>query len=133
MQGGGPLLTLVLLGAVFYFFLIAPQRRRQRQQQQMTSQLEPGAEVMTTAGLFATVRSVTDTEVELEVAPGVVSRYAKGAIARVIPPPGPDEPEPHEIEADDLDGDHTGEGTGGTDTDPGRVQDGGDDGPAARP
>jgi preprotein translocase subunit YajC len=41
---------------------------------------------MTTAGLFATVVSVSDTEVELEVAPGVVSTYARAAIARVVTP-----------------------------------------------
>ena len=85
-MNSGPLITLLLLGVVFYLFLIAPQRRRQRQMQQLTRTLEPGTEVMTTAGLFATVRAVTDDEVELEVAPGVVSRYSKGAIARVIPP-----------------------------------------------
>jgi preprotein translocase subunit YajC len=87
----GPLLTLVLIGAVFYLLLIAPQRRRQRQLREMTSQLEPGAQIMTTAGLYATVHAVLDDEVHLEVAPGVVSRYAKGAIARVIPPPEPAE------------------------------------------
>ncbi len=86
------LITLALIGVVFYLFLIAPARRRQRQAAEMKSQLEPGVEVMTTAGLFATVRAVTDDAVELEVAPGVVSRYAKGAIARVVTPPEPDDP-----------------------------------------
>jgi preprotein translocase subunit YajC len=136
VQGGGPLLTLILLGVVFYFFLIAPQRRRARQLQQMTSRLEPGTEVMTTAGLFATVRSVGDTDVELEVAPGVVSRYAKGAIARIIPPDEPDEDDgdPADETADPADGDVVpGEGLAGTDPDPGRVHDGEDDGPTARP
>ena len=147
MQGSGPLLTLVLLGVVVYFFLIAPQRRRQRQLQQMTSQLEPGSEVMTTAGLFATVRSVGDNEVELEVAPGVVSRYDKRAIARIMEPPDADATNDEDaIDEDAIDDDEAGsatdpadgdvvpgEGRSGTDADPGRVQDGGDDGPTARP
>ena len=82
----GQLVTLLLIGVVFYLFLIAPARRRQRQMALMTSRLEPGAQVMTTAGLYATVRAITDDAVELEVAPGVVSRYSKAAIARVITP-----------------------------------------------
>ncbi len=86
----GQLLFLVVIGAVFYLLILGPQRRKMRQQQEMTSRLAPGVEVMTTAGLFATVREVTDDEVHLEVAPGVVQRYVKGAIARVVTPPEPE-------------------------------------------
>jgi len=110
----GPLLTLVLIGAVFYLLLIAPQRRRQRQLQAMTAKLEPGAQVMTTAGLYATVREVLDDEVHLEVAPGVVSRYAKGAIARLIPPPEPpgELPDGEEESGQPGDGEASTEGPG---------------------
>jgi preprotein translocase subunit YajC len=87
----GQLIFLLVIGAVFYLLILAPQRRKLRQQQEMTARLVPGVEIMTTAGLFATVRDVTDDEVHLEVAPGVVQRYAKGAVARVITPPDPEE------------------------------------------
>jgi preprotein translocase subunit YajC len=80
-------LFLILIVAVFYFLILRPQQRRQRAAQQVSKGLEPGQEVMTTAGLFGTVRSVTDDHVELEIAPGVVVRYVKAAIARVVPPP----------------------------------------------
>jgi preprotein translocase subunit YajC len=107
----GQLLFLLVIGAVFYLLILAPQRRKLRQQQEMAARLEPGVEIMTTAGLFATVREVTDDEVHLEVAPGVVQRYAKGAIARVITPP---EPEPEQDATPDGDG--TSEpGSGSTD------------------
>lgn len=105
---------LIAIGALFYFMLVAPQRRKQRAQQQLTSNLVPGVEVMTTAGLFATVHAVTDDEVQLEVAPGIIQRYAKGAVLRVVTPPDDDEPheleagtdEPHELESgSDEDGD----------------------------
>ena len=74
----------------------------------------PGVEVMTTAGLFATVHAVTDDEVQLEVAPGVVQRYAKGAVLRIVTPPEDDDAqelegatdEPRELEpGSDEDGD----------------------------
>jgi preprotein translocase subunit YajC len=78
------IITLLLLVAIFYLFLIAPQRRRARAQQDMLGKLRPGAQVVTTAGMFATVVQVGDDDVHLEIAPGVVSRYARAAISRVL-------------------------------------------------
>lgn len=88
-SGGGSLSSLLfplLLIALLLLFVTA-QRRRQRAVQQTQASLEPGARVMTTAGLFATVVGIEGDEVLLEVAPGVVCRYARAAVARVVPPP----------------------------------------------
>ena len=87
-MNGGSIVFLLIMVAIFAV-LISSQRRRQRAALQVQHQLEPGSQVMTTAGLFATVISVNDADVELEVAPGVVCRYARQAIARVVDP-GPD-------------------------------------------
>ena len=87
-SGASFLILIAVLGLAMYFLFLRPQRARQRLAQQMRSALEPGAEVVTTSGLYATVHAVDEEQgtVELEVAPGVVSRFAKGAIARVIEP-----------------------------------------------
>ena len=111
----GQLLLLIAFAALFYVLLVLPQRRRARQQQELTTRLRPGVEVMTTAGLIATVHDLTDDEVRLEVAPGVVQRYAKAAIMRVLTPTEP------ELEA--------GPGTDGTDD--ASSEDGSSDPPAA--
>ena len=79
-------LIFLLVIVVIFGVMISAQRRRQRAAMQVQHEILPGSRIMTTAGLFATVVSVGDDEVELEVAPGVVSRYARAAIARVIPP-----------------------------------------------
>jgi preprotein translocase subunit YajC len=79
-------LPLILLVVVFYFLLIRPQRKRQQEQLQMQNSLVPGTRVMTTTGLFATVIAVQDDELVLEVAPGVETRWTKGAIGRVVTP-----------------------------------------------
>lgn len=86
-------LPIILLVVVAYLLFIRPARNRQRKAMENRAALEPGAEVTTTAGLLATVVSVDEDAgtVTLEVAPGVQSRYLKGAIARVH---GPDVPEP---------------------------------------
>ena len=53
--------------------------------QTVQQQLVPGVRIMTTAGLFGTLKDVEDSEVLIEIAPGVVCRYARAAVAKVIP------------------------------------------------
>jgi preprotein translocase subunit YajC len=87
--GGGSLWTLllpVLLLALFYFVAIRPQRRRQREMQNLQNQIQPGQQVITTTGMYATVVAVENDAVVLEVAPGVHSRFVKQVIGRVIDP-----------------------------------------------
>ena len=86
MNNLGPIIWLLLLAVVFYFLLLRPARVRQRQAQEVQNALRPGLEVMTTAGMYATVRELEDDVVVLEVAPGVLSRFAKGAVARILDP-----------------------------------------------
>jgi preprotein translocase subunit YajC len=76
------LIALVFIG--FYFLMIRPQRRRQQMAQQQQRTLSPGAQVRTTAGMYATVSAVDGDDVILEVAPGVDVRYVRRAIAEVI-------------------------------------------------
>lgn len=91
----GSILPLILLVVVFYFLLIRPQRKRQQEALKMQNSLAPGARVMTTTGLFATVVAVDNEDVILEVAPGIETRWVKAAIGRVVQPgdaPVDDEP-----------------------------------------
>ncbi|MFB9236734.1 preprotein translocase subunit YajC [Plantactinospora siamensis] len=91
-QGGGgiggftPLLMIALLFGVMYFMMIRPQQKRRRDAEQMQKEIGPGDQVVTIGGLYGTVTAVDDETVMLEVAPGVQTRYARPAIARVIPP-----------------------------------------------
>ncbi len=78
-----PILMIVLLFGVMYFMMIRPQQKRRREAEQMQSSIGPGDEVVTVGGLYGTVASVDDETVVLEVAPGVQTRYARPAIARV--------------------------------------------------
>ena len=78
---------LLIFGAIAYFLLIRPQRARAKRAQETTSTLQPGVEVLTRHGQYATIVSVDDDGLILEVAPGVHSRFVKEAVARVITPP----------------------------------------------
>ena len=87
------LLLIVLVFVGFYFLMIRPQRRRQQAAQQQQRTLTPGAEVRTTAGMYATVVAVDGDDVILEVAPGVESRFMRRAVMEVITPGEPEETE----------------------------------------
>jgi preprotein translocase subunit YajC len=78
------LIAIVVLFGLMYFVMIRPQRNRQRQVQQTQSHISPGQLVRTTAGMYATVVSINDADVVLEVAPGVHVRYLRRAIMDVV-------------------------------------------------
>ena len=95
MEAITPFIFPALLVVAFYLLIIRPARTRTQAAARLQDSLAPGLEVMTTSGMFATVVSIEDGAVVLEVSPGVRMRFAKAAIARVVPA---DEP------ADDIDG-----------------------------
>ena len=76
-------LPIILLVAAMYFLMIRPQSKRRREAQMMQSSLGPGDEVQTVGGLYGTVTAVDDESVNIEAAPGVDLRFARGAIAKV--------------------------------------------------
>lgn len=87
-KGGGNytfLIIIVVLFGLLYFVMIRPQRNKQRQAQAMQSQVQPGQRVRTTAGMYATVVEADDTDVVLEVAPGVHLRFLRRAVMDVLP------------------------------------------------
>jgi preprotein translocase subunit YajC len=88
-KGGSPLSSFVILIPLmlaFYFVAIRPSRKRMQTMQNVQSRLTPGREVVTTAGLYATVTEVDDTDqtVTLEIAPGVRARFARAAVMKVV-------------------------------------------------
>ena len=101
-----PTLLILVLGlAVIWIAFIRPQKRRQQAQREMLNQIEPGAEVLTAAGIYGTVIEADGDEISVEIADGVVVKVARRAIGAVIPPEveepeeEPESPEPAEDEA----------------------------------
>jgi preprotein translocase subunit YajC len=87
-SGGGSytfLIVIVVLFGLLYFVMIRPQRNRQRQAQAMQNTVQPGQRVRTTAGMYATVVEADDTDVVLEVAPGVHMRFLRRAVMETLP------------------------------------------------
>ena len=80
-----PLLLIVLLFGVMYFLMIRPQQKRRREAQQMQATLGAGDQIVTIGGLHGTVVTVDDDVVTLEIAPGTNVKFARPAIARILP------------------------------------------------
>ena len=106
-SGSGQYLILVAIVELFgllYFVTIRPQRRRQQAAAQTQREIVPGTRVRTTAGMYATVISVEDQDVLLEVAPGIEVRFLRRAIMDVVPDSTgmeTEDPEPEDSETFD--------------------------------
>ena len=78
------LLILAILLLAFWFILVRPQRARAREQQQLIQDLEPGDEIVSTGGLYGTITQIDGEVLHVEIAPGLVVRMARGAIAGIV-------------------------------------------------
>ena len=77
--------AIIVLGVTFvlmWVLFILPQQKRIRAHHALVARLEIGDEVMTAAGLYGRIAVLDDEIASLEIAPGVVVRCARGAIAR---------------------------------------------------
>lgn len=97
-------LLLLALMAGLLFLMFSRTRKQQRETQRVQASLTVGAEVMTTAGLYATVVAIEDQVVTLETAPGQTARYDRRAVARVLTAgPAVDEDDEDDYDDDDID------------------------------
>jgi preprotein translocase subunit YajC len=88
--------VLIVLGA-FMFFASRRQKRAMQATIDLHESLRVGDRVHTTSGLQGTITRITDDNVELEIAPGVLTTWMKLAIRDRI------EPEILDTEAEDVD------------------------------
>ncbi|WP_448577894.1 preprotein translocase subunit YajC [Thermaurantiacus sp.] len=92
--GGGPAGTtailiqvapLILLFAIFWFLIIRPQQKRLKDHRDMVAAVKRGDDVVTGGGLIGKVTKVTDTDVEVELAPNVRVKAVKSTLSSVTP------------------------------------------------
>ena len=98
MEGLGNLVFLALLIGVFYFLLIRPQKRRVEQHRNLIESIQVGDDIITIGGLYGTVRSIGEDQMEIEVSPGTTLKFTKAAIARRVG----EEPDATETSADET-------------------------------
>ncbi len=78
-------LILALL-AVFMFLSMRKQKKRMAEQQEMQNSVQTGTRIQLTSGLYGTVIDATSSDfVDVEIATGLVTRWNRLAVMRVIP------------------------------------------------
>lgn len=95
------LLPIVAIFLIFWLLVIRPASKRQRALQSVQESLSIGDDVITSSGLFGTIRSIEGDKVGLEVADGVVLTLARGAIVGQTPDEDGANPVVDELESDE--------------------------------
>jgi len=80
-----PILMFAALGAMM-FYGMRKQKRVAAATRDMQDSLVPGARVMTTSGLHATITAIAEDTIELEIAPGVRTTWIRAAVREVVVP-----------------------------------------------
>jgi preprotein translocase subunit YajC len=98
----GFIVIVVLLGLV-WLFIVLPVRRRQKatsaSHEAMQDSLVVGDEIITAGGMYAVVREIDHDRLEIEIAPDVLVRLDRRAVAAVA--------EDDEDDEDDVEDDET--------------------------
>ncbi|MFQ8433004.1 preprotein translocase subunit YajC [Amaricoccus sp. W119] len=75
---------IVLIFLIMYFLMIRPQQKKVKEHRAMIEALRRGDQVVTAGGLIGKVVKVSDTEVEVELAPNVKVRVVRSTITQVL-------------------------------------------------
>ncbi|MGE4233761.1 MAG: preprotein translocase subunit YajC [Bacteriovoracia bacterium] len=81
----GMLMPFALMFGVIYFLIIRPQQKKMKEHQSLLEKIQNGDEVVTSSGIFGTVRGVTDKVLTVEIASNVRVKMLKSQIASVNP------------------------------------------------
>ena len=95
------LIIMALMLGVMYVLMIRPQRQRQAQQQSMIDSAGVGDDVLTTGGIYGTIKQVDGDDVVVELAPELRVHMTRRGIAAVLPPEADEEDEVEEDGEDD--------------------------------
>lgn len=80
--GGGSMLwiMLIVMFVIMYFFMIRPQNKKQKELANFRKQLAVGQKVVTSGGIYGTIKEIDDNSVSLEIATGVKVRVDKTCV-----------------------------------------------------
>jgi preprotein translocase subunit YajC len=85
-DAGITLVWIVGIALLTWFLFIRPRRRMMVRQREVLGTLSSGDHVVTVGGVYGTIVALDGDEVRLEVAPDVVIRVARRAVAGRVEP-----------------------------------------------
>jgi len=80
----GYLIVIVALFVLLWLLVLRPQRARQAEQLRMQGTLRVGDEIITAGGIRGHVRQLDEEVLEVEIAPEVMVRLDRRAVAAVV-------------------------------------------------
>lgn len=86
----GSLIYVVFIVVIFGFFYVAmirPQSKQRKEFQSMISQLKKGDKILTSAGMYGTVKRIEDDILVIEIAKGVTIKIPRRAVSEIIRDP----------------------------------------------
>ncbi|TWG97271.1 preprotein translocase subunit YajC [Nocardioides sp. J9] len=83
MEDALSLLPIVAIAVIFWLLIIRPASRQRKQAAELQAALGVGDDIMLTSGIFGTIVGAADDHLQVELAPGVVIRVVRGAVASV--------------------------------------------------
>ncbi|MBO7065997.1 MAG: preprotein translocase subunit YajC [Alphaproteobacteria bacterium] len=78
----GLVLYLVVVLGIIYLLIVRPNKRRMAEYQKMLDSLKVGNRVLA-AGIYGTIKKISETTIDVEIAKGVVVEVSKNAVANV--------------------------------------------------
>lgn len=79
-----PLIVVAITFVLMWVIFILPQQRRVRAHQALVASVQPGDQVILSAGIYGRIVDLGPEDMTLEVAPGVELRVARQAVLRLI-------------------------------------------------
>ena len=82
-QQGSGWTSIIMMAAVvliFWLFMIRPQQKRQKEVQRKREALSTGDRIVTSGGLYGTIRDIKETEFVVEITEGVRVRVDRGSV-----------------------------------------------------
>ena len=92
-SAGITVLWIAGIGLMTWFLFIRPRRRMMARQGELLRALSAGDQIVTVGGVYGTIVALDGDEVRLEIAPDVVIRVARRAVAGRVGPAGAEEAE----------------------------------------
>ena len=74
-----PIFMIILMFVIMYFFMIRPQRKQQKAIEAFRNSLSAGQQVVTSGGVYGTVKEINNNIVVLEIAPNVKIKIDKSS------------------------------------------------------
>ncbi len=77
----GILPPMIAMFLIFYFLLIRPQQKKQREQDALLAALKEGDNILTSGGIYGTIKKVKDDVLTVQIADNVKVKVSRKSVS----------------------------------------------------